>query len=260
MGIETHGEGNMVRSVTEYERELVDHLRHQEALDAIGAEGIKRLARRVRIRLHMVGWIMLVCQKLPREHAVIPRAMGIFDRVLANMNDNQAQALSMVHRARFMAIVCVWIAYKMEGNATSIPGARRMTAMLPGPKAKPKDLVVLERMCLHAIDHQCTFPTHFEFLSLYHSVLGGSLEPARLRSHQIAESVFFDTRFLAFRPSTIAISALFIALDAEDPYPLTSTRRMITLFGLTHNGFAQCVSLMSTFAYDAELAPRVVSM
>ncbi|XP_067123704.1 cyclin-J isoform X2 [Centruroides vittatus] len=240
--------------LTEYATEIHDHLRKKE---------LQRVVYRARsphlpLRRHIINWLADVCKKTNVCRTVKHVAIYFFDFSLDGSNINH----KLLH---LLALVCIFVAAKLEEKDDLIPKASELNKYLDIPY-ELSDFTRMELLLLEFFHWDLLMPTAAHFVD-YYSVF--SLSTTDLVSGQKIKSFYAakqllerhinyfldislqDHLFLQFPPSLVAtscIAAARVCLILSPMWPVSLQK--LTQYRIEQ--LAPCLSIMLNVLQEEE--------
>uniref|UniRef100_A0A7S0URM8 Cyclin N-terminal domain-containing protein n=1 Tax=Polytomella parva TaxID=51329 RepID=A0A7S0URM8_9CHLO len=185
-----------------------------------------------RMRLILVDWLVEVSEEFKLSCDTLFQSINYFDRYLSvfKVSRNQLQ---------LVGITSMWVASKFE---EVYPPTASEFSYITDYTYRKEELIKMEESILKELNYELAVPTAKTFLRRLLQVCEPNDELHYL-SNYLTEVSLMDHKFLAYLPSQIAASAVFLANLMFNQYPWTATLEHYSGYHL--KDFSKCLELLN---------------
>jgi len=189
------------QDVEEYEQDILDGLRRDEAKNLISTTYMDRQVHvNIKMRAILVDWLVDVAKKYKLRSETLFLTVQLIDRYLA------VQVTKQCH-LQLVGVTALLIAAKFE----EIHPPQIKEFEIITDKAYSRDeIFTMEVLMLKALEFKICCPTAAHFLDKYQSVNGGT-ETQRSLAQYLLELTLVDYKMLKYTPSHLAAASILLS-------------------------------------------------
>ncbi|KAJ3102636.1 hypothetical protein HDU96_009570 [Phlyctochytrium bullatum] len=156
-----------------------------------------------KLRKTLIVWLVEIHSEYDLKPETLYLAVNFIDRVCAKRHVPKIQY-------QLLGITALWVAAKYEENHGRVPTLKNLIYICCNSYTE-KDYVDMEQSLLADIDFKLGHPTAEAFLKAHFRYFKGVPAETRALARYIMEGTLVHRRFIAYRPSTIAVASLVAA-------------------------------------------------